>query len=88
MNSFQAAEILAQIAEIKQMLEQQQFSHIMPYEDAIEYLQCSRATLDRMRQDGTLKVYKFKGRRRLYVKTSEIMNMLELLPVSEDSLAH
>lgn len=66
-----------QVLELKELVSQLLHQDILPYEDAMEYLQCSRATLDRMRTDGTLKVYQIPGKRRLYVKKHELTLMLK-----------
>lgn len=52
-------------------------SDFIAYEKAMEILDCSRQTLDRMRADGSLKVYRLKGKGRMYVKQSELMQLLE-----------
>lgn len=65
------------VLELKELTQQQIQGDIIPYEQAMDYLQCSRASLDRMRADGLIKVYQFKGKRRLYVKRHELTEMLE-----------
>jgi len=50
----------------------------IPYEKAMELLDCSRQTLDRLRSDKLLPVYKIRGKGRLYVKRSELMQLMEL----------
>lgn len=48
---------------------------ILTAEETMELLDISRSTFDRLRREGTIKVYTL--RRRLYCKYSEIMESLE-----------
>lgn len=55
---------------------------IVPYEEAMTILKCSRSTLDRMRSEGIIKAYRIKGL--LYLKYSELVQVLEKNPVEAD----
>lgn len=48
---------------------------ILTAEDTIQLLGCSRHTFDRLRKEGTIKVYQL--RRRLYTKYSEILEAID-----------
>lgn len=49
----------------------------IPYEKAMELLDCSRQTLDRMRSDKLFQVYRLRGKGRLYVDRIELMQLMK-----------
>lgn len=60
---------------------------ILPFESAMRMLNCSRATLDRLRLDGIITAYRLKGK--LYFKYSEIKAAIEanVVPNTPEQLA-
>ena len=58
-----------------QKLEDFKHKEILTIAEAMQLLSTSRRSLDRMRKEGLIKVYKLRGR--LYLKYSEIMEALE-----------
>jgi hypothetical protein len=63
--------------QIQNLSSRQDQGDVISYEHAMELLECSRQFLDSLRADGKLKVYRFAGKRKLYVKRSEIMGLME-----------
>jgi Helix-turn-helix domain len=63
--------------QIKNLTDKQDQGDVITYEHAMELLECSRQFLDSLRADGKLKVYRFASKRKLYVKRSEIMDLME-----------
>lgn len=57
---------------------------IVSYEEAMTILNCSRSTLDRLRSEGIIKAYRIKGL--LYLKYSELVQVLENNPVEADEV--
>ena len=52
---------------------------ILTYEEAMSVLNVSRGTLDKMRDEGQVKVYRLRNR--MYVKYSELIQTLEDNPL-------
>lgn len=52
---------------------------ILTYEEAMQVLNVSRGTLDKMRDEGQVKVYRLRNR--MYVKYSELIQTLEDNPL-------
>ena len=68
--------ILEVVNDLKKSLKSQaNKGDIITYEKAMELLECSRTTMDRLRDEGLIKVYRLKGK--LYCKYSEILTALE-----------
>ena len=67
-------EELANLSSLMKCTHQVQ-NEILTYEKTMEILDCSRNTLDRLRAEGVIKVYRLRGS--LYCKYSEIMMALE-----------
>lgn len=57
---------------------------ILPYERAMTVLDCSRKTLDRLREEGIIKVYKLKGK--LFLRYSELLEVISSNMVPADQL--
>jgi hypothetical protein len=54
-----------------------QHQDFIPYEKAMELLDCSRQTLDRMRSDKLFQVYRLRGKGRLYVNRLDLMQLMK-----------
>ncbi len=66
---------IGHIKELLQGLNGHQQKEVLSYEQTMSLLDCSRNTLDRLRSEGLIKVYRLRGR--LYCKYSEIVAAIE-----------
>lgn len=80
----QMATLQNSIEQLKKLIAEKLHGHkeILSYDEAMAILNVSRNTLDRLRDEGTIKVYKLRGRQ--FVKYSELLQALEdnALPVT------
>lgn len=73
-SNLQFQELKTELAEIKEQLGTQQPDEILTAREVMQLLKISRNSYNRMKQEGTIKVYVLRGK--LYSKRSQILQVL------------